>query len=85
MARDKIAGRMLLLDEALAEGLPLMFDFLGVPAISSTRCSSRYAPLVPVRSRIRSVKRRSDESVPSRSASSSLIASGPSGRSGSCW
>src|SRR5262249_11299940 len=30
-ARDKIAGRMLLLDETLAEELPLMFDFLGVP------------------------------------------------------
>src|SRR5262249_34076314 len=30
-ARDKIAGRMILLDETLAEGLPLMFDFLGVP------------------------------------------------------
>src|SRR5439155_18692302 len=30
-ARDKIAGRMLLLDETLIEGLPLMFDFLGVP------------------------------------------------------
>ncbi len=30
-AREKIAGRMLLLDETLAEGLPLMFDFLGVP------------------------------------------------------
>jgi class 3 adenylate cyclase len=30
-ARDKIAGRMLLLDETLAEGLPIMFDFLGVP------------------------------------------------------
>ena len=30
-ARDKIAGRMLLLDETLAEGLPLMFDLLGVP------------------------------------------------------
>ncbi len=29
-AREKIAGRMLLLDETLAEGLPLMFDFLGV-------------------------------------------------------
>src|SRR5436190_5784049 len=29
-ARDKIAGRMLLLDETLIEGLPLMFDFLGV-------------------------------------------------------
>jgi class 3 adenylate cyclase len=31
VARDKIAGRMVLLDETLAEGLPLMFDFLGVP------------------------------------------------------
>jgi class 3 adenylate cyclase len=30
-ARDKIAGRMLLLDETLVEGLPIMFDFLGVP------------------------------------------------------
>src|SRR5262249_39914921 len=30
-ARDKIAGRMVLLDETLAEGLALMFDFLGVP------------------------------------------------------
>jgi class 3 adenylate cyclase/tetratricopeptide (TPR) repeat protein len=30
-ARDKIAGRMVLLDETLAEGLPLVFDFLGVP------------------------------------------------------
>src|SRR5215831_800764 len=29
--REKIAGRMLLLDETLADGLPLMFDFLGVP------------------------------------------------------
>src|SRR5262249_20162747 len=30
-ARDKIAGRMLLLDETLVEGLPLLFEFLGVP------------------------------------------------------
>ncbi len=30
-ARDKIAGRMLLLDETLGEGLAVMFDFLGVP------------------------------------------------------
>jgi class 3 adenylate cyclase/tetratricopeptide (TPR) repeat protein len=30
-AREKIAGRMLLLDDALADGLPAMFDFLGVP------------------------------------------------------
>jgi class 3 adenylate cyclase/tetratricopeptide (TPR) repeat protein len=30
-AREKIAGRLLLLDEAFAEGLPLVFDFLAVP------------------------------------------------------
>jgi class 3 adenylate cyclase/tetratricopeptide (TPR) repeat protein len=30
-SRDKIAGRMVLLDETLTEGLPIMFDFLGVP------------------------------------------------------
>ncbi len=30
-ARDKIAGRTLRLDESLAESLPVMFDFLGVP------------------------------------------------------
>jgi class 3 adenylate cyclase/tetratricopeptide (TPR) repeat protein len=30
-AREKIAGRLLLLDEALAESLPLVFDFLAVP------------------------------------------------------
>src|SRR5262245_20408027 len=30
-ARDKIAGRMVLLDETLVEGLPIMFEFLGVP------------------------------------------------------
>ncbi|HET7589109.1 MAG TPA: adenylate/guanylate cyclase domain-containing protein [Solirubrobacterales bacterium] len=30
-AREKIAGRALLLDAAFAEDLPLLFDFLGVP------------------------------------------------------
>jgi adenylate cyclase len=30
-AREKIAGRTLLLDSAFAEDLPLLFDFLGVP------------------------------------------------------
>ena len=30
-AREKIAGRLLLLDERLRETLPLVFDFLGVP------------------------------------------------------
>jgi class 3 adenylate cyclase/tetratricopeptide (TPR) repeat protein len=31
LAREKIAGRALLLDAAFAEDLPLLFDFLGVP------------------------------------------------------
>jgi class 3 adenylate cyclase/tetratricopeptide (TPR) repeat protein len=31
IARDKIAGRSLRLDEGLADALPLVFDFLGVP------------------------------------------------------
>jgi class 3 adenylate cyclase/tetratricopeptide (TPR) repeat protein len=31
LAREKIAGRLLLLDPEFAEDLPLMFDFLGVP------------------------------------------------------
>jgi len=31
LAREKIAGRALLLDPGFAEDLPLMFDFLGVP------------------------------------------------------
>ena len=30
-ARERIAGRLLLLDERFRESLPLMFDFLGVP------------------------------------------------------
>jgi tetratricopeptide (TPR) repeat protein len=31
VAREKIAGRLLLLDEAFREALPLQFEFLGVP------------------------------------------------------
>jgi class 3 adenylate cyclase/tetratricopeptide (TPR) repeat protein len=31
LAREKIAGRALLLDQSFAEDLPLLFDFLGVP------------------------------------------------------
>jgi len=31
MARQKIAGLMLLLDPALHDALPIMFEFLGVP------------------------------------------------------
>ena len=30
-AREKIAGRLLLLDESFREVLPVLFDFLGVP------------------------------------------------------
>jgi class 3 adenylate cyclase len=30
-ARDKAAGRVVLLDPAFADGLPLLFDFLGIP------------------------------------------------------
>src|SRR5262249_40278575 len=30
-ARDRIAGRALRLDDGLAESLPILFDFLGVP------------------------------------------------------
>jgi hypothetical protein len=30
-ARERIAGRLLLLDERLRESLPLIFDFMGVP------------------------------------------------------
>ena len=31
IVREKIAGRALLLDPDLADDLPLLFDFLGVP------------------------------------------------------
>ncbi|HVO24683.1 MAG TPA: adenylate/guanylate cyclase domain-containing protein [Candidatus Margulisiibacteriota bacterium] len=31
LAREKIAGRLLLIDEAFREALPLLFDFFGVP------------------------------------------------------
>jgi len=44
--REKIAGRLLLLDPSLADALPLVFDFLGVPdpqspfRVSTPRCAS---------------------------------------------
>jgi hypothetical protein len=44
-ARDKIAGRILLLDATLAKELPLMLDFLGVPD------AERSAPLLDLESR----------------------------------
>ena len=48
-ARDKIAGRMVLLDPKLAAALPLMFDFLGVPD------PERPAPLMEPEARQRQV------------------------------
>jgi class 3 adenylate cyclase/tetratricopeptide (TPR) repeat protein len=41
-ARERIAGRMLLLDESFADDLPLMFDFLAVP--DPERPSTRMDP-----------------------------------------
>jgi hypothetical protein len=46
-AREKIAGRMLLLDESLREVLPLVFDLLGVSD------PERPAPLMDPESRQR--------------------------------
>jgi hypothetical protein len=37
---DKIAGRMLLLDEALAKGQPIMCEFLGVTDFRASSSSS---------------------------------------------
>ena len=54
LAREKIAGRLLLIDEAFRETLPVLFGFLGVedpdhaapqmgPRRASARCSGRSA------------------------------------------
>ena len=45
-AREKIAGRLLLLDESFADALPLLFDFLGVadPAAPGAAARPRGAP-----------------------------------------
>src|SRR4030095_13069764 len=42
MARQKIAGRMLLIDPSLHEALPIMFEFLAVP--DPTRPAPRLPP-----------------------------------------
>ena len=47
VAREKIAGRMLLLDPDFADDLPLVFDFLGVPD------PERPAPQVSAEARLR--------------------------------
>jgi hypothetical protein len=44
-AREKIAGRMVLLDQSFAEALPLLFDFLGVS--DPQRLSPRLEPEAP--------------------------------------
>jgi class 3 adenylate cyclase/tetratricopeptide (TPR) repeat protein len=54
-AREKIAGRLLLLDEAFAESLPLMFDFLGVP--DQHRPAPRMDPDARQRALLEMVKR----------------------------
>ena len=38
-ARERIAGRLLLLDERLRESLPLIFDFMGVPDPENPRAA----------------------------------------------
>ncbi|HVN42494.1 MAG TPA: hypothetical protein VMT50_06890, partial [Steroidobacteraceae bacterium] len=66
-AREKIAGRMLLLDSGLADVLPLMFDFLGVPdpARPAPEMSgdARQHALFGVMRRLASVQSQQPESV----------------------
>jgi class 3 adenylate cyclase/tetratricopeptide (TPR) repeat protein len=47
VAREKIAGRMLLLDEGLRDSLPLVFDFLGVTDPSVADPERPVAPMDP--------------------------------------
>ena len=54
-AREKIAGRMLLLDEGLRDALPLMFDFLGVS--DPERPAPEMAPEVRLRQIFAIIKR----------------------------
>jgi len=54
-AREKIAGRLLLLDEAFAEDLPLLFDFLAVP--DPQRPAARVDPDARQRALLAIVKR----------------------------
>ena len=66
-AREKIAGRMLLLDAGFADVLPLMFDFLGVPdpARPAPELSgeARQQALFGVMRRLASVRSQQPESV----------------------
>ncbi len=54
-AREKIAGRLLLLDETFAESLPLVFDFLAVP--DPLRPAPRMDPDARQRALLEMVKR----------------------------
>jgi class 3 adenylate cyclase/tetratricopeptide (TPR) repeat protein len=54
-AREKVAGRMLLLDPAFAEDLPLLFDFLAVP--DPHRPAPRMDPEARQRTLLEMVKR----------------------------
>ena len=66
-AREKIAGRMLLLDPGFADVLPLMFDFLGVPdparPVPEMSGDARQHALFGVMRRLASVQSQQPESV----------------------
>src|SRR5262249_54082229 len=66
-AREKIAGRLLLLDPGFADVLPLMFDFLGVPdpakPAPEINGDARQHALFSVMRRLASVPSQQPESV----------------------
>ena len=66
-ARDKIAGRTLRLDESLAESLPILFDFLGVPdparASPSMDPEARLRQLVELAQRLHRAQSRREPAV----------------------
>ncbi len=62
MAREKIAGRLLLLDSDFSDDLPLVFDFLGVPD------PERPAPQVSGEARQRLLRGVDPAAVPRRGA-----------------
>src|SRR5947208_1007438 len=67
-ARDKIAGRTLRLDESLAESLPILFDFLGVPdparASPPMDPEARQRQLVELAQRLAHAQSRREPAVP---------------------
>ena len=66
-AREKIAGRMLLLDEALRDALPPMFDFLGVPdperPVPQMRPEERQRQLLAIVKRVAQARSRREPAV----------------------